>query len=80
LKVKTELEFGQRYQDRHSGYEGTLVAVSFYDNGCTRALLVSGKLKPDGEPQEVWFDEGHILPKEKVLARTGGPMHDAPGR
>ena len=57
---------GKKYKDSISGYVGIATARTVYLYGCIRILLESKKLKEDGTPQEVWFDEQRLVPKAKT--------------
>lgn len=68
-------EFGKKYHDPISGFEGTATAISEFLHGCRRIQL-SGSV--NGEPKDYVFDEPQLEPIEtpKPLAPTrgkGGP-------
>ncbi len=65
------IEFGSKYRDIVSGFEGIAVAVHSYMNGCVQVSL-SPKVTKDKKKPESWsFDiqqvekcsAGHVLPK-----------------
>lgn len=73
------IEFGKKYRDPSSGFEGDVQTFMFYKHGCMRVFL-RGTNKTTGEPAEFAFDAPELIeietekpvPKSR---RTGGP-HD----
>lgn len=76
------IEFGERYVDPHSGFEGVATSVYFFEHACVRVQL-RGTNKSTGAPVECSFDAPELVrvkTEEKVPAtRSGGP-HDVTGR
>jgi hypothetical protein len=76
------IEFGIRYRDPASGFEGEPTALYFFKHGCLRVAL-RGVNKTTGEPAEFTFDAPELVAvetKQPVPAgtRTGGPHDLAP--
>lgn len=73
------IEFGVKYRDPSSGFEGYAEQIYFFKHGCTRVCL-RGMNRTTGEPAEFSFDAPELVrvdTETKVPAgtRTGGP-HD----
>ena len=73
------IEFGERYRDPSSGFEGDVQALYFYKHGCMRVCL-RGVNNSTGEPAEFAFDAPELVKVETQQPvpagpRTGGP-HD----
>lgn len=73
------IEFGKRYRDPASDFEGEVTALYFYKHGCMRVAL-RGRNATTGEPAEFTFDAPELVEvaTEKPVPssrRTGGP-HD----
>lgn len=73
------IEFGKRYRDPASGFEGECKAMFFYEHGCMRVSL-RGLNKTSGEPAEFSFDAPELVAVDTQRpvppsTRTGGP-HD----
>lgn len=71
------IEFGERYRDPSSGFEGDVQAMYFYKHGCLRVCL-RGVNKTTGEPAEFTFDAPELVAVETAKPvpagpRTGGP-------
>jgi hypothetical protein len=71
------IEFGKRYRDKASGFEGVCVSLYYFEHGCCRACL-RGASKTTGEPVEATFDAPDLLAVDTEQAvpkgpRTGGP-------
>lgn len=76
------IEFGKRYRDPASEFEGEVTALYFFKHGCMRVAL-RGKNKTTGEPAEFTFDAPELVAVETAKAvpagkRTGGPHDLAP--
>lgn len=76
------IEFGARYKDPHSGFEGVATSVYFFEHACVRVQL-RGTNQSTGAPVECSFDAPELVKvetQEKVEAtRSGGP-HDVSPR
>ena len=71
------IEFGEKYRDPASGFEGYVKAMHFYEHGCLRVSL-RGVNTQSGEPAEFSFDAPELVAvkTEKAVPagpRTGGP-------
>jgi hypothetical protein len=64
---ETSIEFGERYRDKNSGYEGVATALYFYEFGCARVSLVS--MDDKGDVKDLSFDEQSL-----VKVGTGKPV------
>ena len=76
------IEFGKKYRDPASGYEGEVSGIFFYKHGCTRVCL-RGVNKTTGEPADYIFDAPELVSVETDIPvppskKTGGP-HDLTG-
>jgi hypothetical protein len=79
---RTEIKLGERYRDKATGFEGTCVALFFYEHGCERVQLKG--MNNTGEVIEYVFD-GPELESVKtgrqvqpLEAKTGGPHGRTP--
>lgn len=72
---RSDLKLGERYRDKGTGVEGTLVALHFYEHACERGSLRF--LNGQGEVIEHSFDAPELVHVETgrvaLTARTGGP-------
>ncbi len=71
------IEFGKKYRDPSSGFEGDVQTFCFYKHGCMRVWL-RGVNKTTGEPAEFSFDAPELVEVETEKPvpagkRTGGP-------
>ena len=71
------IEFGEKYRDPSSNFEGTATALYFYRHGCLRVGL-RGMNKTTGEPAEFTFDAPELIKVATeepvpVGTRRGGP-------
>jgi heat shock protein HspQ len=71
---------GATVRDSITGYEGVIIGVTFWLNGCTRVGVQSREMK-DGIPKDAqWFDEMQLESTEAAVEPTqpkrGGPMPD----
>lgn len=72
--IYTRIEFGKKYRDTVTGFEGVCTGIVRHQFGCVRACL-QPKAKDDGTiPESVWFDEESLEDIKPVEVRTGGPM------
>jgi hypothetical protein len=54
------IEQGQYVRDRVSGFEGTVVGITTWLNGC-RTVGIRPKVKEDGKmPEVAWIDEPQV--------------------
>lgn len=72
-----DIEFGKKYMDKHSKFEGVATAMYFFEHGCVRVLL-RGTDKQTGAPIEVSFDAPELVAVQDKVAvppseKTGGP-------
>ena len=68
MKFKCKFEMFDEVRDKHTGFQGVVMAISFYGYGCTQ-LLVQPPVKEDGEwKKSVWFDE----PQLELVKSNGG--------
>ncbi len=68
------IELGKKYKDSITGLEGIATARTEYMFGCVRILLEGKKLKSDGTPNELWFDEQRLVPKAKTKKEPPGGL------
>lgn len=81
MKSNTDLKLGDIARDTITGFQGVVVAITHWLNGCIRITLQHQELK-DGKPLDcIAFDVEQlelVTPKAKPQgARSGGPMPDA---
>jgi hypothetical protein len=71
----TDIVFGDRYRDEHTGMEGIATGVFFYEHGCERVNLEV--LHKDGKLESYGFDAPRLIHVESgrrpEVAKTGGP-------
>lgn len=77
--IAHNIEFGERYKDRASGFEGQVTAIYFFEHGCMRVAL-RGTNHSTGEPAEAVFDAPELISVATAApvpasSRKGGP-HD----
>jgi hypothetical protein len=71
--IRTVIEYGKKYRDRNTGFEGVAVAITKWQFGCIRIAL-QPKVKEDGTLLEAsWFDEESLEGVEPIEKTTGGP-------
>ena len=85
-KYKSELETGKRYRDTATGFEGTCIAVTFWQHGCERGTLKG--INNQGDVVDYSFDAPELelvrtdgektRPVKLLEKKTGGP-HDRAG-
>jgi hypothetical protein len=81
-KYRSEIDLGERYRDTATGFEGTAVAVTFWQHGCERVTLKG--INKNGEVVDYAFDAPEVESVKsgeavKLIERkTGGP-HDRVG-
>lgn len=72
----SDIVMGERYRDKHTGFEGVATSITFYEESCERVVL-EGKVNEDGKSEAVSFDAPRLVHVEtgKVakVAKTGGP-------
>lgn len=71
------IQFGEKYRDPASGFEGFVKGMHFYEHACLRVSL-RGVNKTTGEPAEYSFDAPELVAvaDDKPVpssSRTGGP-------
>lgn len=81
--VSTEIEFGVKYRDGVTGYEGTAEAVTEFHYGCLRIQLE--RADKDGKPETEWFDEQRLVKVDTNMragshSGAGGPRDHEPQR
>jgi hypothetical protein len=78
---------GVRVKDKPSSFEGTIIEVGQWLNGCTIYIVVSETLSDDGRPVTHAFSQERLEPSAKPALdtlkpsegpRTGGPNRRAP--
>jgi len=79
-----QFEIGQKVKDITSPYEGVIISISYFINGCIRYGVQSNKLEKGQPVDSLNFPENHIeLKKSKPMKiednsqpekRTGGPL------
>ncbi len=73
-----KIEAGDKVKDIVTGFEGIVIAVTHWLNGCTRMGVQSDVLK-DGLPTDtIWFDEPQLSLVEtgkvkRMVTKPGGP-------
>ena len=73
------IHLGDLVRDIVTGYEGIVIGITEYLNGCRRPIVQPTKLKEDGTPYEGQaFDEEQLEVVETgrlklSFAQTGGP-------
>lgn len=81
-KYRSEIDLGEKYRDTATGFEGTAVALTFWQHGCERVTLKG--INKNGEVVDYAFDAPEV---ERVTdgkavnlieKKTGGP-HDRMG-
>lgn len=60
------IEFGERYRDTASNFEGNAVAITFFEHACVRIML-RGTNMMTNEPGEFTFDAPDLV---KVIKAT----------
>ncbi|HUW00818.1 MAG TPA: hypothetical protein VMW08_00565 [Acidimicrobiales bacterium] len=76
------IEWGVRYRDPASGFEGEPTGLYFFKHGCLRVAL-RGVNRTTGEPAEFTFDAPELVAVETAEpvpagSRNGGPHDLAP--
>lgn len=76
---KTDIKMGETYEDKQTGFKGTVTAIYFFQFACERALLE--RVNPiDNKIEETSFDSPrltHVESGEKATSRrTGGPARE----
>jgi len=73
------VQLGQEYHDRISGFIGVATSRTEYLYGCVRVGLESRKAGADGKPLDTqYFDEQRLVTQSS--ARAGGPGNVPPRR
>lgn len=88
--MENKFEIGDKLRHKIHGFEGIVMAYTFYSTGCIHYALASQDLDEKGEPKDwKWYDETklEILEKKTVefdsyeqttVERKGGPAPNAP--
>ncbi len=79
------IEFGRRYRDRISGFEGTCTGKSSFISGCDQVLLTPSVDEKGAHREGHWYDDERLIDieMEKPVERTsrkGGPEFSPPSR
>jgi len=74
---------GDKVRDKITGFEGVVICISFWLNGCVQINVLSAERDKDGKEVSDWFDQGRIeLIKEGVISvdddENGGPQSSQP--
>lgn len=76
INYKSDIQLGEKYRDEQTGYEGTAVAIYFYQHACERVSLecfdATTKKVIDtvfDSPRLTHIESG----KKATTSRTGGP-------
>jgi len=72
--IKTDLEFGEEYEDIITGFKGKCTGIVKHQFGCIRGLLQPPVDKDGKRPDGEWFDEQQIKGVAQKKKTTGGPM------
>lgn len=79
----SKVKLGDKVRDRVTGYEGTVIGITNWLNGCARLGVQGQERNENGMPNDAyWFDEFQAeIIKEKETKKgstaTGGPRKDA---
>jgi hypothetical protein len=85
ITVKSNVQWGKRYRDTITGFEGVATGYCAYVSGCDQVLLNGGLNKDGDKVNSMWFDAdrlaeidtGKIPDKDRGLK---GPDTPAPVR
>ena len=67
MNVEPEFENGEKVVDKISGFEGTVLGISIYYNGCVR-YMVQPLVGDDGTYREYeWVDEEQLESKGETI-------------
>ena len=74
IKVKSKLNYRQRVTDNVTGFKGTVVAISQWQQGCVR-IGVQPEIGEDGKMPDVqWIDEPQLT--GEIAKAPHGPQQD----
>lgn len=78
-----KIEFGKKYRDRITGFEGTCTGKSQFISGCDQILLVPPVDEKGGYRRGEWFDDERLIDVELEMrvertSRRGGPQQTPP--
>jgi hypothetical protein len=78
MNFKSKYNMFDILKDKVSGFTGIVLAISFYDTGCTHYGVAPQNLKEDGGLHTwEWFDESRLIlinkSDEKITKNTSGP-------
>ncbi len=83
MNFECKLSNGDKVQDQVTGFEGIIIGVSRYINGCTQ-YGVRPRVDKDGKMVDAeWFDEDRLevittQALQLESSPTGGPQSEAP--
>ena len=74
----SQINLGDRVKDRITGYQGIVVAITYWLNKCTRITVQSEKLKDEKPVDSSTFDDTDVVFVNHGLnvpakRKTGGP-------
>lgn len=76
----TDIELGDQVKDAITGFEGVVICVSYWLNGCMRVVVQSKKTEKGLPTDPVTFDVEQLrITKKKVFTAaspSGGPCAD----
>ena len=72
-RIETNINYGNVYRDKITGFEGVAVAITKWQYGCIRVALRPLVDDKGDLRDEEWFDEESIEGIESVEHATGGP-------
>jgi hypothetical protein len=76
MKYKVDVEFGEEYEDKITGFRGFCTGVSHFISGCDQVLLVPAVDEKGSYKEGIWLDDERLLhegiPVERS-SRKGGP-------
>ena len=74
------IQLGQKVKDSITGYQGIVVGITTWLDGCVRIGIQSVQLKDGKVLDPEWFDEKRIINLDdkthKSTVKTGGPQND----
>ena len=72
-KIETRVNFGEKYKDIITGFEGRVVAILKWQYGCIRIALRPLMGMDNKLPEEAWFDEQQLENINPIKKERGGP-------
>lgn len=74
------IKLGMTARDTLTGWEGHVIAITEWLNGCRRICIQEPKVRKGGKIIDLWFDEPQVeeMPAAQIIevAKTGGPRKD----